>query len=589
VQELTYQSSGGGSYLCFDVLEDVQLDERTLNAQLANDVPGLAKLSRLDKFGAEQLRFNVTSRIPLSQFLAVPVPEETLVSVVRGIVSCWQSLRRFQIQPNCVVLNPDYVFVSVAEQRSELICLPIVRANRLDLLAFLRDILGRAVLRTGAGYQLYGQLMSLLNQPDATVEQVAAVVGASDGAGRHRAAPVSPPAPEPAPPAGSAGPGSPPPGATAAAPGSSWAAPPPAASAPAPAPAWQSVPSSPAKQPATPPPAPTGRPAQGADPGFAVPGGPAFQQPPSGKKRGIAVPPVAAAPPSGEKQVSAMRGMFGSKADTEAWRRQKAAKKAGQGAVPEGTAPTPAAGGLTAPGAPAPPAGEKHVSAMRGMFGSKADTEAWRRQKAAKKAGQTPPPGPPPGGGPGAAPTGPPPYPPPPPQAPPAGPPTGPQPYPPPPGDPRSPAPAASPPPPGSPQPSGAGTDFGGTVDFSQFHGQLPGQVQGTTLIGLGAPAEAPAKGRIVINRRTGRQAVIEKAEFSFGRDPSWADFAVEDNSNVSAAHAIIRCVDGQYYLMDTNSTNHVTLNGQRIPPNRDISLSPGSVFTLGDEEFEFR
>jgi pSer/pThr/pTyr-binding forkhead associated (FHA) protein len=39
---------------------------------------------------------------------------------------------------------------------------------------------------------------------------------------------------------------------------------------------------------------------------------------------------------------------------------------------------------------------------------------------------------------------------------------------------------------------------------------------------------------------------------------------------------------------MDTNSTNHVTLNGQRILPNRDISLSPGSTFALGDEEFEF-
>jgi pSer/pThr/pTyr-binding forkhead associated (FHA) protein len=93
----------------------------------------------------------------------------------------------------------------------------------------------------------------------------------------------------------------------------------------------------------------------------------------------------------------------------------------------------------------------------------------------------------------------------------------------------------------------------------------------------------------MVVNRRTGRQAVINKAEFALGRDPKWADFAVEDNSNVSSAHAIIRYTDSQYFIMDTNSTNHVKVNGQRIPPNQDVPLNPGSTFALGDEEFEFR
>jgi hypothetical protein len=503
VYELTHQSSGGRSYLCFDVPEGAELDERTLNAQLANDVPGLAKLSRLDKFGAEQLRFNVTSRIPLSQFLAVPVPEDSLMGVVRSIVGCWRNLRRFQIQPNCVVLNPDYVYVAVAEQRAELICLPVRQANTPDLVAFLRSVLGRAVLRQGAGYQLYGQLMSLLNQPDASVEQVAAVVDPPSPPSQSPAAVAAAPvtrtqAPRPQTPAGPP-PQSPPPqpgrtsGSVSTQP--AWSPQPSSGQAVAP---MAPVPMAPA-----PVATPTGSSLPG--PGFAVPGGPAFQTTPSKKKRGIEVPPVAPPLANGEKQVSAMRGIFGSKADTEAWRRQKAAKKAG-GPVPQGAPPQ------------APAADTKHVSAMRGMFGSKADTEAWRQQKAAQRAAkqaagsapQPPVPQPPRGGMPSAPP-----------------------PYPPPPGaDPRltSSAPQGAPPgPPAMPPPGGPGpqqasgpassANFGGTVDFSQSPRQVPGHVQGTTLIGTPSATDGATKRRVVVHRRTGRQAIIEKPEFALGRD----------------------------------------------------------------------
>jgi hypothetical protein len=141
-------------------------------------------------------------------------------------------------------------------------------------------------------------------------------------------------------------------------------------------------------------------------------------------------------------------------------------------------------------------------------------------------------------------------------------------------------APAASPPP---------AADLGGTIDFSRYRRMMSERIQGTTVIGAGAkPPVGAEPGRRIVSRRTGREAAIDKAEFALGRDPKWADFAVPDNSNVSSAHAIIRRVGSQYFIMDTNSTNHVTLNGRRIPPNQDTPMNPGAVFVLGDEEFDF-
>lgn len=593
MHQLTYNATGGRSYLCLDVPEGAEVDRRTLNAQLVNDVPGLAKLSVVDKFGTEQLRFNVTSRIPLSQFLSVPAAEDALIAVVRGIVDCWRSLRRYQIQPTSVVLDPDYVFVAVAEARCELICLPLPQTRQPELLSFLRGVLGGTTLRPGANYQLYGELMSLLNRPDATVDDVAAVVGASSSAqppapqGVGAAVPKGGPAPAAGPPVAVTRPAPPP------------VAPPPPP-VPAGAPAWSPPPGAPVPQRPAPPPPPASRSVQPplSPHGFAVPGAPTAPPAPvaASGPQGIMVPPPLPSSVPQEKQVSALRGMFGSKSDTEAWRRQKAAKKA---ANAQGPAAPPALG-QAGPGAP-PSVGEKQVSAMRGMFGSKADTQAWRRQKAAKKAAKAGAGAPPPPGGVHGAPMSPPrpapgqggpvPYPPPPgPPPPPPGAPPAPPP-PPPPG-----APPLPPPPPGAPVGAPAANaappqgDFGGTVDFSGFSGPAQSQIRGTTLLGGDAvQADGSPPGRMVICRRTGRRAVVNKSEFALGRDPKWADFAVEDNSNVSSAHAIIRCVDGQYYIMDTNSTNHVRVNGQQITPNRDISLSPGSVFTLGDEEFDFR
>jgi pSer/pThr/pTyr-binding forkhead associated (FHA) protein len=45
---------------------------------------------------------------------------------------------------------------------------------------------------------------------------------------------------------------------------------------------------------------------------------------------------------------------------------------------------------------------------------------------------------------------------------------------------------------------------------------------------------------------------------------------------------------DGQFFVVDTNSTNHTFVNGQMIPPNHETVLNDGDVLTLANESFEF-
>ena len=75
---------------------------------------------------------------------------------------------------------------------------------------------------------------------------------------------------------------------------------------------------------------------------------------------------------------------------------------------------------------------------------------------------------------------------------------------------------------------------------------------------------------------------------FLIGKDRQRADLHMEGNDAVSRIHAGIVCKDGQYYLIDRNSTNGTWLNGRRLEAGEEAQLEPGDRITLADEELDF-
>ena len=62
----------------------------------------------------------------------------------------------------------------------------------------------------------------------------------------------------------------------------------------------------------------------------------------------------------------------------------------------------------------------------------------------------------------------------------------------------------------------------------------------------------------------------------------------IRDNSAIGRHHADIVFHDGEYFIIDLNSTNHVYVNGTMIPQNQEIHLQNQSTIRLADEEFTF-
>ena len=81
----------------------------------------------------------------------------------------------------------------------------------------------------------------------------------------------------------------------------------------------------------------------------------------------------------------------------------------------------------------------------------------------------------------------------------------------------------------------------------------------------------------------------INKPVFRIGKEKSYVDYFIADNTAISRSHANIIEKDGAYFVVDTNSTNHTYVNEAMIQSNVEVKLEHGSMVRLANENFEFR
>lgn len=92
-----------------------------------------------------------------------------------------------------------------------------------------------------------------------------------------------------------------------------------------------------------------------------------------------------------------------------------------------------------------------------------------------------------------------------------------------------------------------------------------------------------------LIRTKNNERINLDKPVFRIGKEKSYVDYFVSDNTAVSRSHANIISRDGQYYIVDTNSTNHTYVNGGMIQSNVETPLSHGAKIRLANEDFEFK
>ena len=96
--------------------------------------------------------------------------------------------------------------------------------------------------------------------------------------------------------------------------------------------------------------------------------------------------------------------------------------------------------------------------------------------------------------------------------------------------------------------------------------------------------AAAPAGGNKLVLYYRGQRHEVNKDRFIIGRGKQSSDLTIKD-PNVSRQHAMIECLNGQYFMVDMGSTNGIEFNGQRLQRK---PVASGDVFNICDHELRF-
>ena len=128
--------------------------------------------------------------------------------------------------------------------------------------------------------------------------------------------------------------------------------------------------------------------------------------------------------------------------------------------------------------------------------------------------------------------------------------------------------------------PQGQNRNFGETVCLSG------GASLGTTVLGV---PQGQKQQPYLVRTKNNEKIVLNKPMFRIGKESTYVDYFVGDNPAVSRSHACFVSRGEEVFVMDTNSTNHTFVNGERLQSNTEFKLDHGDHVRLGNEEFEFR
>ena len=118
-----------------------------------------------------------------------------------------------------------------------------------------------------------------------------------------------------------------------------------------------------------------------------------------------------------------------------------------------------------------------------------------------------------------------------------------------------------------------------------------------TTVLGVGSEAgETTVLGAshaqiikpYLLRIKNNERIELNKPVFRIGKERSYVDYFVSDNTAVSRSHANIINKDNEFYIVDTNSTNHTYVNGSMIQSNVETKIEHGTKIRLANEDFEF-
>jgi len=162
--ELAYETQGNNTFLvCKTDSKDV-MDSSVLGMLTNNKINGLAQpvFSQFDDVC--KLKYDVTSKITARKIFDGTVKKKRLLDIFSGIMWAVSMAEDYMIDSSNLMISLDYIFVDIANNNIELICIPLnIETQSTDLATFFKGILFNAQYDQSENTEYVAKMISCFN------------------------------------------------------------------------------------------------------------------------------------------------------------------------------------------------------------------------------------------------------------------------------------------------------------------------------------------------------------------------------------------------------------------------------------------
>lgn len=159
-----YENQGQYTYLTVEMTSDDIIDNVGVEMLTRNSIPGIAAavFSQIDD--KQYIKYNVTGKLPLSEYLVNNNKKEPFLKIMRSIANTVGSLEEYMLDPTSVVLDGNYIFIEVGSNEVAMIYLPIEGTNFAnDFCDFFRNMVFNSKFDLGEDNSYIANLINYLN------------------------------------------------------------------------------------------------------------------------------------------------------------------------------------------------------------------------------------------------------------------------------------------------------------------------------------------------------------------------------------------------------------------------------------------
>ncbi len=140
--EFSFETNGSNTFLVYKIRPEDRLDTMTLGMITNNRILGLAPALYTQMNTERFLKYNVTARVTIKQFLTGVVNRRKLLGIFSSIAATLSAVEDYMIDQNTLLMDMDWIYADVTSCTAEMICLPVTtETDLLDAGQFFKNIM----------------------------------------------------------------------------------------------------------------------------------------------------------------------------------------------------------------------------------------------------------------------------------------------------------------------------------------------------------------------------------------------------------------------------------------------------------------